>query len=154
MLEELRRHADARVADNETVDDLVPDQVDLLGVAAHAAAGLVVLDAVLHQVQEHAAHVQGAAVHVGVFEGLRAAGGQRDVAAAGADLPQYEDVLAKVRQVERLVLQHHGAVLNLAHLQDVVDQREQMVGRHLGFCAVLADQLHVVRVLVAYLQKP
>ena len=144
MLEELRRHADARVADDEAVDNLVPDQVHLLGRAVHGAAGLIVLDAVLHQVQEHAAYVQGAAVHIGVGESVRAAGGQHDVAAAGADLPQ----------VERQVLKLNGVVLDLAHLQDVVDQREQMVGRHLGFLAVLAVRFRVVGVLPVELQKP
>ena len=120
----------------------------------HGAAGLVVLDAVLHQVQEHAAHVQGASVYVGVGEGVRAAGGQRDVAAFRADLPQHEDVAAQVRQVERQVLKLNGVVLDLAHLQDVVDQREQMVGRHLGFLAVLAVRFRVVGVLPVELQKP
>ena len=153
MLEELRRHADARVADDEAVDNLVPDQVHLLGRAVHGAAGLVVFDAVLHQVQEHAAHVQGASVYVGVGEGVRAAGGQRDAAAFRADLPQHEDVAAQVRQVERQVLKLNGVVLDLAHLQDVVDQREQMVGRHLGFLAVLAVRLRVVGVLPVELQK-
>lgn len=69
-------------------------------------------------------------------------------------MPQHEDVAAQVRQVERQVLKLNGVVLDLAHLQDVVDQREQMVGRHLGFLAVLAVRFRVVGVLPVELQKP
>ncbi len=119
----------------------------------HAAAGFVVLDAVVHQVQQHAAHVRGAAVHIGVGEGAHAAGGERDAAVVRADEPQHVDAVAQLGEVERLVFKLHGAVLDFAHLQDVVDQREQMVGRHACFCAVLRDQLRVAGVQVANFQQ-
>ena len=97
--------------------------------------------------------MHGAAVHVGEVEGACAFNGKVDAALVGAQLPQHVDVADEVLKIERLILQLNGAVFDFAHLKDVVDEREQMVGRHFRLLAVLRGKLRVVGMQVADFQQ-
>ena len=148
-------HADARVADHPAIgDDSIP-LADVLAKRRHAAADLVVFDAVAVDVQKHLPQVQRAPVYaVGLHPlELPPVIFKRNARLGGALLHDGQNIAQKAVQIERLVRQRDFAAFQLAHLQHIVDEAEQMVGRHLHLLPVRGQQRDVARVRVVDLQQ-
>ena len=107
------------------------------------AAALVVLDAVVEQVDEYLSNMGGAADHV-LVDSVGLAGVEHCYAAVRCtELAQYERVVAQFFKIERFVIERYFAILDPAHLEDVVDQRQQVIGGNTRLGAAFAGDLHV-----------
>ena len=78
---------------------------------------------------------------------------KRNARLGGALLHDGQNIAQKAVQIERLVRQRDFAAFQLAHLQHIVDEAEQMVGRHLHLLPVRGQQRDVARVRVVDLQQ-
>ena len=65
-----------------------------------------------------------------------------------------DNILCQIHQADEFVRQHRTAVLQLAHLQHIVDERQQMVGCHLHLFLVLPHQLFIIKMGFVDFQKP
>ena len=148
-------HADARVADHPAVSDDPIRLADALADRFHAAADLVVLDAVAVDIQKHLPQVQRAAVYVADLHplGLLPIVFQRNARLRRALLHDGQNIARKLVQIERFVRQHDFAAFQLAHLQHVVNQAEQVVRRHLHLLPVGGEQRDIVRMRIVNLNQ-
>ena len=103
----------------------------------------VVLNAVIQQVDDDLPDMGGAADHVRSGGIRQAVVLHRDAAVGCAELAQHEYIVAKFFKVERHMLERYLAVLDFAHLEDVVNEREQVVGGHACFGAAFASDLYI-----------
>ncbi len=142
---ELLAHADARVVADKLVDRDVARRRELAAVGADRAAGLVVLDRVVGQVHEHAVEVHGAADETAVHDAAHLlAAREGDARLEGLGLGDGRHLGKNLHQVEGLLLKFDLAGLELVHVQDVVDEVQQVVGGLEGLAAALGALGRVV----------
>ncbi len=133
MLHEVRRHADAIVLDDEYVVSSAPVESGLLlDAEAHGAPRGGVLYGIAQQVHEDLAELQGIGDHVLV---VHVEGIDEQVQPLGRHLGLYDvhQVVGQLGDVALLLLDLHLSALNPAHVQDIVDQAQEVVagGEHL-----------------------
>ena len=155
VLQELRTHANARVADLPAVGNVAVIVFGNVDLCKDLAVGTVVFDAVAVHVEQDLAQVQLAAVHVAVLDYLLV--GLVDHGDLGLDSASFHDVVDLLRHmhdVKRLMVDLERAVFELARLEHVVDQRQQMLCRDLYLVAVSCGKLSVFWMRFGDLYEP
>lgn len=118
------------------------------------SAGAVIFDTVAVNIEKYLPQMDGAAVNIRVRDhGLTLFIVPFDARLHRAADDDADDILRQVDQADELVRQHGFSVLELAHLQNVVDEREQMICRDGHFLVVLAHERGIVKVRLVDLQK-
>ncbi len=146
MAHELGRHADAGVLDGKFVGRISADGAGLFhqvddDIPAHRRE----FDGVAHNVDQDLVQAQLVRDHVLVLHVL---GVDIEIQLSGVDQPldHGPQVVEQVRHVHGLFLQLHAAAFNAAHVQDVVDQAQQMGAGGVDLCKIVLDLLGVVDV--------
>ena len=150
MRQKLRRHADAVVGDHKFVFGVLP-AVQLGDVQCDAAVFLGELEGVGEKVVENLLEPEGVRQQMGVFQGevpcqllallLRlVAEGLQTLLHAGL-------------QVDGAVVQRDHALLHAGHVQNVVDQFQQLAAGAVDPAEILGDLRGAVRVLAGQLGK-
>ena len=144
VLDELRAHADARVRHDEPVAPVARRRaIELVDLHLHEAAGVRELQGVAEQVQQDLVDAQLVAAHVGMAHpgGVH---GEVQLAGARFGLDDAVEVLQEVDQVVGLLVEGHLAALDVAHVQDVVDETEEVGAGGLDLAQVLLNPLGLV----------
>ena len=128
VFNELLAHADAGVRDCELEDSGVAVAGQLSGIGVDLAAWFVVLDRVRSEVEHDLLDMQRRAHKLGVSDTSRMEL-KHDVASVQLALEQALDIVNKLNQVKTLPGDLGLPCLQLAHVEHVVNQVEQVVGR-------------------------
>ena len=146
MLHKVRRHADAVVLHQEYIIAVAPVEGGLLGDAeVHRPSGWGILHGVAQQVDEDLAQLQGVCddVLVGHVEGVDE---QLQPLGLHLGLDDIDQIVGQLGDVAGLILDLDLAALNAAHVQDVVDEAEQVVAGGEDLLEAVLDLLPVVDV--------
>ena len=146
VLDEFGAHANARVRHGEAVASVADRRAGQL-VQRHLdeAAGIRELQGVAQQVQENLVDAQLVAAHLGVADAL-GVDGEVQLPRARLGLNDAVEIVQKIDEVVGLLVQRDLAALDMAHVQNVVDEAQEMRAGGLDLVQVL---LHFLRLIEA-----
>ena len=146
VLDEFGAHANARVRHGEAVAPVADWRAGQL-VQRHLdeSAGIRELQGVAQQVQENLVDAQLVAAHLGVADAL-GIDGEVQLPRARLGLNDAVEIVQKIDEVVGLLIQRDLAALDVAHVQNVVDEAQEMRAGGLDLVQVL---LHFLRLIEA-----
>ena len=147
VLKEILAHADAGVRNSPAVGAFAVLLVQCLHDRGDRAARTVVLDAVAVNVQENLPQVQRTAVNVRIGNnGLALFVIPAQTVFDRTIDHNIDDIARQIHQTDAFVCENDRAVLQLAHLQHIVNERQQVIGGNAHFLVVGADEFGVLEV--------
>ena len=138
VVNKVLRHADAGIPDRERIGRGVGGAAHLPQAGGDRPAGLVVLDGVAVQVHKDLFQVERTAQQVGVVH-IVVVRVQLQPALLRLKADDVIDLDKGPAKVEGLCLQHKAVALDLAHVQHVVDEGEQVPGRNIDLAQAVID---------------
>ena len=117
-------------------------------------AGTVVFDAVAVNIEENLPQMQRTAVNIRVRnDGFVLFVLPLNAGFFGAADDNGNDIAGQLHQTDALVREDGRALLQLAHLQHIVDERQQVIGGNLHFFVIVQQQRLVIKVGFVHLQQ-
>ena len=138
VVNKVLRHADAGIPDRERIGRGVGGAAHLPQAGGDAPAGLVVLDGVAVQVHKDLFQVERTAQQVGVVH-IVVVRVQPQPALLRLKADDVIDLGKGPAEVEGLCLDHKAVALDLAHVQHVVDEGEQVLSRNIDLAQAVID---------------
>ena len=145
MLQEVLAHAHSGVGNGPVIGNgpIIP------GCTLYSGFDLspcpVVFDAVSVNIQKNLPQVQGTSVDIRALERIRTVP-HRDVCLCGPLADDAAHLMGNLFQIHRLMGQLRSSVLQPANLQDIIDQRQQVVRGDQHFLVIFPDQFCILKV--------